>query len=144
MLTAINKYPFFDISEIIPDNDLELKPYKPLLPVKAGNFIPDLTLNKSYANWQQFYNGSETHGPVLLLILAATVALNVRFLKKASGSIGVARRASTIKNRMKPTRPTPKPASTSQRVLFVLVSDIRKTPDAALGLGYRKLGRQGK
>lgn len=66
MLTAINKYPFFDISEIIPDNDLELKPYKPLLPVKAGNFIPDLTLNKSYANWQQFYNGSETHGPVLL------------------------------------------------------------------------------
>ncbi len=66
MLTAINKYPFFDITEIIADNDLEFKSYNPLFPVKTGNLIPDLSLNKAYANWQQFYNGSETHGPVLL------------------------------------------------------------------------------
>ena len=66
MLTAINKYPFFDITEIISDNDLELRSYNPLYPVKTGNYIPDLQLNKAYANWQQFYNGSETHGPVLL------------------------------------------------------------------------------
>lgn len=66
MLAAINKYPFFDISEIIPDNDLEFKTYKSLIPVKAGNYIPDFTLNQSYAHWQQFYNGSETHGPVML------------------------------------------------------------------------------
>lgn len=66
MLTAINKYPFFDISEIIPDYDLKYKQYKPLQPVKAGNYIPDFTLNQSYVHWQQFYNGSETHGPVML------------------------------------------------------------------------------
>lgn len=66
MLTDINKYPFFDISEIIPDNDLEYKQYRPLHPVKAGNYIPDFTLNREHTNWQQFYNGSETHGPVLL------------------------------------------------------------------------------
>lgn len=66
MLTAINKYPFFDITEIIADNDLEFKSYNPLFPVKTGNLIPDFSLNKAYTNWQQFYNGSETHGPVLL------------------------------------------------------------------------------
>jgi len=66
MLTAINKYPFFDLTEIIPDNDIEFRQYNPLFPVKTGNYIPDLTLSNSYANWQQFYNGSETHGPVLL------------------------------------------------------------------------------
>lgn len=66
MLTAINKYPFFDLSEIIPDFDLEIKPYKALNPVKAGNYVPDFNLHPAHANWQQFYNGAETHGPVLL------------------------------------------------------------------------------
>ncbi|WP_461451930.1 redoxin domain-containing protein [Mucilaginibacter sp.] len=66
MLTAVNKYPYFDLSEIIPDPDYIIKPYKPLSPVKTGNFVPDFILNPQWTNWQQFYNGSETHGPVLL------------------------------------------------------------------------------
>lgn len=66
MLTAVNKYPFFDLSEIIPDPDYIIKSYKPFNPVKAGNYVPDFILNPQGANWQQFYNGSETHGPILL------------------------------------------------------------------------------
>jgi peroxiredoxin len=66
MLTAINKYPFFDLSEIIPELDFEYRSYKPLSPVKAGNFVPGFSLHQAYTNWQQFYNGAETHGPVIL------------------------------------------------------------------------------
>ena len=69
MLKAINKYPSFDLSEIIPDPEFAIKKYKPLTPVKAGNYVPDFVLNPNYANWQQFYNGSETHGPILLRYL---------------------------------------------------------------------------
>lgn len=66
MLATTNKYPFFDLSEIIPELNFEFKSYKPLKPVKAGNYIPDFTLNNLHEQWQQFYNGAETHGPVLL------------------------------------------------------------------------------
>ena len=66
MLATIDKYPFFELSEIIPELNFEFKPYKALNPVKAGNYIPDFTLNAVYEHWQQFYNGAETHGPVLL------------------------------------------------------------------------------
>ena len=66
MLTSVNKYPYFDLSEIIPDPDYTVKSYRPLSPVKTGNFVPDFILSPQWANWQQFYNGSETHGPVLL------------------------------------------------------------------------------
>jgi len=66
MLTAVNKYPFFELSEIIPELNFEFKAYKPIKPVKTGNYIPDFTLHAVYERWQQFYNGAETHGPVLL------------------------------------------------------------------------------
>ena len=66
MLATIDKYPFFELSEIIPELNFEFKSYKALSPVKAGNYIPDFTLNAVYEHWQQFYNGAETHGPVLL------------------------------------------------------------------------------
>jgi len=66
MLATTNKYPFFDLSEIIPELNFEFKSYKPLKPVKTGNYIPDFTLNNLHEQWQQFYNGAETHGPVLL------------------------------------------------------------------------------
>jgi peroxiredoxin len=66
MLTTKNKYPFFDLSEVIADADIPFKPYQPLKPVKAGNFIPELKLYNDYGRWQQFYNGAETHGPVSL------------------------------------------------------------------------------
>ena len=66
MLTTNNKYPFFDLSEIVADADLPFKPYQPLKPVKAGNFIPGLKLYNDYSRWQQFFNGAETHGPISL------------------------------------------------------------------------------
>lgn len=66
MLATTDKYPFFELSEIIPELNFEFKSYKPLKPVKVGNYIPDFTLNTVYEHWQQFYNGAETHGPVLL------------------------------------------------------------------------------
>ena len=66
MLTNDNKYPFFDLSEIVADADIPFKPYQPLKPIKAGNFVPGLKLYNDYSRWQQFYNGAETHGPVSL------------------------------------------------------------------------------
>jgi peroxiredoxin len=66
MLTTISKYPFFDLSEIIPDNDLSYKPYKALQPVKTGNLIPDINLLADYKRWKNFYNGAPTNGPLIL------------------------------------------------------------------------------
>ncbi len=66
MLATANKYPFFDLLEIITEHDLSYRNFSPLQPVKAGNFIPDFTLDNEYAHWQRFYNGAETHGPILI------------------------------------------------------------------------------
>jgi peroxiredoxin len=66
MSTTINKYPYFDLSEIVPDNDLAYKNYKPLQPVKAGNHIPGFTLSADFTRWKQFYNGAPTHGHALI------------------------------------------------------------------------------
>jgi len=66
MLTATNKYPFFELFEIVPEIDLAYKPYQPLKPVKAGNFIPDLAFKSNQLRWQRFYSGTETFAPVLL------------------------------------------------------------------------------
>src|ERR1700712_3910764 len=66
MLTNNNKYPFFDLSEIVADADIPFKPYQPLKPIKAGNFVPGLKLYNDYSRWQQFFNGAETHGPISL------------------------------------------------------------------------------
>jgi len=65
-MSAIHKYPFFDLSEIISEPDLTIRPYKALQPVKAGNYLPAFNLKGEYAHWQHFFNGAETHGPVLL------------------------------------------------------------------------------
>lgn len=66
MSTAISQYPFFDLSEIIHEPDFTFKPYQPLRPVKTGNYLPGFTLNKGYTHWQHFFNGTKTHGPLLL------------------------------------------------------------------------------
>jgi peroxiredoxin len=65
MATPKNKYPDFDLSEIIPDNDLIYRIYQPLKPVKAGNAVPGFSLKTDYKLWRRFYNGGETHGPIL-------------------------------------------------------------------------------
>ncbi|MES2276647.1 MAG: redoxin domain-containing protein [Bacteroidota bacterium] len=60
------KYPFFDLSEIVTEPDLSFRPYKPLKPVRTGNYLPGFTLQAAYARWQHFFNGAETHGAILL------------------------------------------------------------------------------
>lgn len=64
--TANTKYPYFELIEIVPELELGCRKFKPLSPVKAGNFVPAFALAGTYERWQQFYNGAETHGPVLL------------------------------------------------------------------------------
>ena len=68
MLTAlnINKYPYFDFSEIVPDQDLVFNPFRKIEPVRAGEVLPDFSLQKENTLWQQFFNGAEIHGPALL------------------------------------------------------------------------------
>jgi peroxiredoxin len=68
MLAALNitQYPPFDISEIIQETDFAFKPIEVLRPIKAGNILPDFLLQKENSKWQQFFNGAEIHGPVLL------------------------------------------------------------------------------
>ncbi len=68
MLAVLNiaQYPSFDISEIIPEPDFSFKPFEALRPIKAGDILPDFLLQKENAKWQQFFNGAEIHGPVLL------------------------------------------------------------------------------
>ncbi|MDB5024415.1 MAG: redoxin protein [Mucilaginibacter sp.] len=68
MLAALNitRYPSFDISEIIPEPDFAFKPFEALRPVKGGDILPDFLLQKENTKWQQFFNGAEIHGPVLL------------------------------------------------------------------------------
>jgi len=56
------KYPYFDSLEILLENDFAFKPYKPLIPVKAGNFVPDFTFSKEFGRWQQYTNGADSHG----------------------------------------------------------------------------------
>jgi peroxiredoxin len=62
MITTINKYPFFDLLEVIPDSDLNYKTYQKLKPVKSGNLIPDIDLITDHRRWKSFSNGSLTHG----------------------------------------------------------------------------------
>lgn len=88
MLSTINKYPFFDFSEIIPDRDLSYKQTQPLKPIKAGNFVPGFKLSSDYNKWQRYYNGAETHGPILLKQLL-NKPLVVSFYSKHWLDIGI-------------------------------------------------------
>ncbi len=68
MIAVINKtkYPYFDRSEIEPDREVSFKAYQSLRPIRSGDAVPDFILEKDNFRWQQFFNGVETHGPVLL------------------------------------------------------------------------------
>ena len=67
MLSAlkINSFPYFDRSEIEPNQDLIFRSFQKSEPVRSGDVLPDFSLEKEPARWQQFFNGAETHGPVL-------------------------------------------------------------------------------
>jgi len=67
MLSAlkINSFPYFDLSEIEPDQDLIFRSFQKSEPVRSGDILPDFSLEKEPGRWQQFFNGAETLGPVL-------------------------------------------------------------------------------
>ena len=68
MLSAVklSTLPFFDISELVADRDPVYRRFQTITPLKAGDRLPDYALDKENSKWQQFFNGAEVHGPVLL------------------------------------------------------------------------------
>jgi len=62
MLSTINKYPFFDLSELNIENEFNPKIYQKLKPVKTGNLVPDISLVADYKRWKNFCNGTPTQG----------------------------------------------------------------------------------
>lgn len=67
MLSALkaHRFPYFDLSEIVPDPDPVFRSFQKSEPVRSGDVLPDFSLEKETGRWQQFFNGSEAHGPVL-------------------------------------------------------------------------------
>lgn len=67
MIAAMNsyQYPQFDMSEIAPDHNYVFRTTYALKPVKTGDAIPDFILEKDNFRWQQFFNGVETHDPIM-------------------------------------------------------------------------------
>ncbi|HTD39770.1 MAG TPA: redoxin domain-containing protein [Mucilaginibacter sp.] len=67
MLSAlkVNRFPYFDLSEIIPDPELGFRSFQKSEPVRSGDILPDFSLEKETGRWQQFFNGTEVHRPVL-------------------------------------------------------------------------------
>jgi len=65
MLTIANKFPIFDLSEIVVETELSYKTFQPLKPVKTGCVIPDFVLHQDSDLWQRFSNGGETREPLL-------------------------------------------------------------------------------
>ncbi|MDR3693816.1 redoxin domain-containing protein [Mucilaginibacter sp.] len=102
MLTSANKYPFFELLEIIPEIDLVYKCYQPLKPLKAGNFIPDLSFKREQLRWQRFHGGTETFGPVLSIQLL-NKPLVISFYSKHWGENGLEQliRLNFIQNEIK-------------------------------------------
>lgn len=64
-----NKYPHFDMSEIIRELEFGFKKYQVLNPLKKGDSVPDFIFEKDNFRWKQFVKGVETSGPVYLLQL---------------------------------------------------------------------------
>jgi peroxiredoxin len=60
-----SRYPSFDASEIDIDQEYSFKPRHAVSPIKTGDIAPDFVFEKDSYRWQQFFNGVETHGPVL-------------------------------------------------------------------------------
>lgn len=59
------RYPSFDASEIVIDEEYGFKPRHAISLIKTGDIAPDFVFEKDGHRWQQFFNGVETHGPVL-------------------------------------------------------------------------------
>jgi peroxiredoxin len=65
MLTIANRFPVFDLSEIIQETEFSYKTVQPLKPVKTGGVIPDFVLHQDGDLWRRFNNGGETQESLL-------------------------------------------------------------------------------
>ncbi|GAA4083828.1 redoxin domain-containing protein [Mucilaginibacter panaciglaebae] len=102
MLSTINKYPFFDLSEVILENEFNPKTYQRLKPVKTGNLIPDINLVTDFQRWKNFYNGAPANGPISLKHLYGK-PLTIAFYSTHWGNRGIEllKRLSAIQNEIK-------------------------------------------
>ena len=65
-MLAINRPPYFDLSEIITELTIPFTKRKALVPIKTGNLTPDFTLQREHGKWQKFFNGQEVRNTILL------------------------------------------------------------------------------
>lgn len=102
MLSATNKYPFFDLSEVIVENEFNPKIYQKLKPVTRGNLVPDINLVTDFKRWKNFYNGSPTNGPISLKHLyGKPLALAFYSIHWGNRGIEQLKRLNTIQNEIK-------------------------------------------
>jgi len=64
-----NRYPFFDMSEIIQELEFGMTSKKILKPLRKGEQVPNFSFEKSNFRWQQFVNGVERTTTINLLQL---------------------------------------------------------------------------
>ncbi len=64
-----NRYPRFDMSEIIHELEFGFKSKQALKPLRKGDSVPNFIFEKNNFRWQQFINGVEKHSTVQLLHL---------------------------------------------------------------------------
>jgi peroxiredoxin len=65
-MLALNYTPYFDLSEIINELNIPFKKRTALIPLKAGSFTPNFTLQKEHGKWQRFFNGREVRNTFFL------------------------------------------------------------------------------
>lgn len=65
-MLALNYTPYFDLSELINELNIPFTKRKPLIPLRAGSFTPDFTLQKEHGKWQRFFNGREVRNTFFL------------------------------------------------------------------------------
>jgi peroxiredoxin len=87
MLSSAKNYPFFDLAEIKPELEFSNKRFETLKPVKTGNTVP-FDLRRDFYRWQQFYNGAQTHGPLITRDLL-NKPLVIAFYSQHWGQAGV-------------------------------------------------------
>jgi len=64
-----NRYPLFDMSEIIQELEFGMTRKKVLKPLRKGEQVPNFSFEKSNFRWQQFVNGVEKATTINLLQL---------------------------------------------------------------------------
>lgn len=104
MLAVYNslKYPQFDRLELNPEIEYSFKARHALKPIKHGDVAPDFIFEKDNTRWQQFDNGVETHGPVLLnQLLNKTLILAFYSSSWQDHSLNLLKTLNTIHSKIK-------------------------------------------